>query len=374
MKDYIDVKFNDLSESLNLKLQEAGSSLREENSALEKKTDDLQQTIKVLASKVTAMSQEITQLQRQGMKNNLIIDGIPEEKDETAQSLKMKVTELLENDLDLDEPEITLTSWHRLSKPAGSNRPRAVLIRVLIDNDRERILRASSKLKGKKPPVFINPQLPRELEYSRRMMRRVAARAKVLGHKVSYRDDKILIDGKVYDLDNVQEAPLNTAGICTDTLDTHVCFYGALSPFSNFHQANFMYDDIMYTCSEQLIQREKAQFFGKEDIVIQIMTESNPLKIKSIGDSLTCNQKNWEAFAADRVYPGLKEKFLQNPKLLGHLQATEERRLVECNPSDKFWSCGISMRQFDDKKTTWPGKNVLGELLTRIRDELKRPT
>lgn len=368
IKDYIEGKFDELRVSLDTKLSE----VVEENDALRIKTNELQQTVHVLSSKVTSMSKDMTQLQKLSMKNNLIIDGIPEEKNETVESLKEKITNLLETDLDLSDAEdVTLISWHRLSKPIGSKRPKAILIKLLRDIDRERILRASIKLKGKTPAVFINPQLPRELEYGRRMMRRVATRARELGHKASARDEKIMINGKIYDLNDVHEAPFNTAEICTSTTDTHVCFYGALSPLSNFHPAKFTHKGITYMCSEQLIQREKALFFDRDDLAIQILLETNPITIKSIGDSLTGNQESWEEEAEDKVFPGLREKFRQNSQLLDYLLATEQRQLMECNPSDRFWSCGTSVRQCDGRANL-PGKNILGSLLTRVREDLEK--
>ncbi len=68
----------------------------------------------------------------------------------------------------------------------------------------------------------------------------------------------------------------------------------------------------------------------------------------------------------------VKNKFEQNKPLLLKLLATEDTTLVECNASDKHWSCGLSLynRQRNDP-LKWPGKNYLGDCLVKVRNELK---
>lgn len=45
--------------------------------------------------------------------------------------------------------------------------------------------------------------------------------------------------------------------------------------------------------------------------------------------------------------------------------------MVEASPLDKIW--GVGLAEDDPKikhRQNWKGKNLLGEILTRIRDEL----
>jgi len=63
-------------------------------------------------------------------------------------------------------------------------------------------------------------------------------------------------------------------------------------------------------------------------------------------------------------WQGLAEKFLQNMALMDALKAT----LVLADPDDTKWAVGLS--QDDSRITnrnTWPGKNLLGEMLTEMR-------
>ncbi len=69
---------------------------------------------------------------------------------------------------------------------------------------------------------------------------------------------------------------------------------------------------------------------------------------------------------ADRV----KAKFDQNEHLKKLLLDTRDKRLVECNPYDSFWSCGLPLKDTVTILDTqnWPGENNLGDILKCVRD------
>ena len=64
----------------------------------------------------------------------------------------------------------------------------------------------------------------------------------------------------------------------------------------------------------------------------------------------------------------LTEKFSQNEHLKQFLLNTGNKELVEGNPKDTHWACGLSI---DDKniwnKEKWTGENQLGKILGKIR-------
>ena len=70
---------------------------------------------------------------------------------------------------------------------------------------------------------------------------------------------------------------------------------------------------------------------------------------------------------------GLYHKFAKNPTLKEKLLATAQSVLVECNPADSFWSCGLNLSdwQIICNPGKWPGANMLGVLLMEVREELK---
>lgn len=60
------------------------------------------------------------------------------------------------------------------------------------------------------------------------------------------------------------------------------------------------------------------------------------------------------------MYKGLYEKFTQNSKLKSLLLSTSNKKIVEHTKHDSYWGDGKGK-----------GKNILGILLMRLREELR---
>ena len=65
-------------------------------------------------------------------------------------------------------------------------------------------------------------------------------------------------------------------------------------------------------------------------------------------------------------------KFSQNEHLRQALFATGNRSMVEASPSDTIWGIGLhenaARRQEPER---WPGLNLLGQVLDRVREKLR---
>ena len=64
-------------------------------------------------------------------------------------------------------------------------------------------------------------------------------------------------------------------------------------------------------------------------------------------------------------------KYRQNPQLREKLFKTNGTTIVEASPYDTVWGIGLNesdSRRFDRK--TWNGENLLGEILTQVREDL----
>ena len=77
--------------------------------------------------------------------------------------------------------------------------------------------------------------------------------AKKLNIQTQLIDDKLLINNKTYDKDNIDQLPvhLKPENTCTRQTDTAVAFFQSSSPFSNHHKCQIMLDDIKFNCAEQ---------------------------------------------------------------------------------------------------------------------------
>jgi ribA/ribD-fused uncharacterized protein len=114
----------------------------------------------------------------------------------------------------------------------------------------------------------------------------------------------------------------------------------------------------------------KAVVFKDDEIAAKILKTSSPKEHKALGRKV----RNFDPKVCDKykekiVYKALKAKFDQNPDLMVKLQKTSPTILVEASPWDRIWGIG-----YEEEKALrvgvhkW-GENLLGKLLTRVRDE-----
>ena len=143
-------------------------------------------------------------------------------------------------------------------------------------------------------------------------------------------------------------------------------------PFSNWHPSPFVVDGITYNCSEQYMMAEKARMFGDDATLKRIMSAADPSDQKRFGRAVqNFDKEKWDAEARNIVFKGCYAKFKQDEDLKRVLLDTVGTTLVEASPEDKIW--GIGLRKNDpraQKRETWRGTNWLGEVLTKVRDEL----
>lgn len=147
-------------------------------------------------------------------------------------------------------------------------------------------------------------------------------------------------------------------------------FYGG--PFSNWAIADFKVDGVKYVSAEQYMMHQKALLFGDTESAEKVMQTRDPQKAKIIGRGVRgFNKQKWEAVARDLVYKGCYAKFQQNEGFKLRMMETKGTTLVEASKTDQIW--GIGLDEDDPRATdrrTWMGTNWLGEVLTRVRDDM----
>lgn len=155
--------------------------------------------------------------------------------------------------------------------------------------------------------------------------------------------------------------------------DKYVFFWGTNDIYSQWHPCQFSIAGRTFNCAEQWMMFCKARFFNNEDIVQKIMDSTDPREQKAFGRQVrNFDEAKWKIIAKDIVYKGNEAKFSQNPHLLEQLLDTGDRVIVEASPYDPLWGIGLrdnDPRALDPKQ--WKGLNWLGEVLTKLRDDLK---
>ena len=142
---------------------------------------------------------------------------------------------------------------------------------------------------------------------------------------------------------------------------TDILFYSRDEKYgwlSNFYRAKQIIDGVEYPTNEHFYQCMKAR---DKLLKIWIRNAPYPYYAMKVGRLLRLEKKeifsDWEDVKVSVMAIGLLAKFTQNPDLKQKLLDTGDASLHENSPTDMFW--GIK------------GKDMLGKLLMKVREELR---
>jgi len=136
-------------------------------------------------------------------------------------------------------------------------------------------------------------------------------------------------------------------------------FKGKYRFLSNFYDASFPHNGLVYPTNEHFYQAHKAQ--SLEDFR-QILNAPTPGVAKRLGGKIVLVD-NWDIMKEAVMFTGLQAKFAASYELQQYLMGTHPVELIEGNWwGDKYW--GLCLK-------TNEGQNRLGQLLMIIRAQLR---
>jgi len=139
-------------------------------------------------------------------------------------------------------------------------------------------------------------------------------------------------------------------------------FYKVNDPygeFSNFASSPIVLESQVWPTVEHYFQASKFEDFRIGDM---IRSMKSPMDAAKEGRNRANKLKsNWEEIKDRVMYKALKAKFLQHPALKKILLKTEDMVIIEHTSNDSYWADGGD----------GSGKNMLGTLLMRVREELR---
>ena len=145
---------------------------------------------------------------------------------------------------------------------------------------------------------------------------------------------------------------------------------------SNFYPANFSMDGYNFTCSEQAFMYLKAKYFKDVTIMNEIIKTKggNPSLYKKLGRQVhNFDPDLWGKVSSEFMYKAIEHKFRQNYVLKTYLVKTGDSLLVETNPYDNIWSCGLKQTDKNVRyPQKWTGSNKLGWKLMVLRNKLQK--
>ena len=130
--------------------------------------------------------------------------------------------------------------------------------------------------------------------------------------------------------------------------------------FSNFAQYPIKLKGKTWATSEHYFQ---AQKFKDNAYQTKIRKATNPMQAAQLGRSRKVKLRpDWEKIKDSVMYDAVKAKFTQHKELKELLLSTENAKLIEHTENDSYWGDGGNGK----------GKNKLGKILMKVREELKR--
>lgn len=153
-------------------------------------------------------------------------------------------------------------------------------------------------------------------------------------------------------------------------MNNHHYFWGG--PFSQWAKSSFTIDGQTFNCAEQYMMYKKAMLFNDTDIAEKILSTSNPREQKALGRQVKGFDPDvWYQHAEQYVYDANVAKFTQNPEFLQSLADTGNDLIVEASPYDDIWGIGLDSEAASvTPPEQWPGKNLLGKVLMRVREDI----
>ena len=160
----------------------------------------------------------------------------------------------------------------------------------------------------------------------------------------------------------------------TDVKGGFTFFWRPDSPFSQWYPCQFVVDGARFGCAEQFMMHGKAVLFGDGEIAAEILAATDPRTHKALGRKVRgFDDHAWKKAREGIVYAGNHAKFTQHDELRAALLATAGTELVEASPMDRIWGIGLSSSSpLATDRSKWRGLNLLGRILTRLRDDLAR--
>ena len=344
----------------------------------EETSEKIDRKFRINEEKQRKLDDRLSLIEDQLLEKNIIFQGIRETEYDDRDDLRIQVVKTLANlmDGDTDDEKKTkagrtpIESVERLGK-YNPQRTRPVKVKFGEKMDAIHVLKNKRKLPD---GVFAEREYSKATEKERRLVRPVLKAARKLEKykgKVHMSGPHIVIDGKHFHRNNIHTLPMDLeATLVTSKTDSETyAFFGELNPLSNFHRCNFNYANEEFHSSEQFIQLKKAEYFKDEPAMTRILASTDAQDSKDIARDITnYNHKSWSEHAEELCYDGIKNKFMQNPRILNHLLETRDKTIIEAC-TDEVWGSGISL---GDKNclnaTKWTSIGIMGKILMKIRD------
>ena len=342
----------------------------------------IKHTNELLSEENAKLKSQASKLESYSRRNNLVIKGIAEDRQEVNcdNLVKKFLTENMNIDVALIE-QMEFVRCHRLGNVnPGANRdtsPRPIIVRFTSYKDRQTVWMSRKNL-STTPQFSVSENFSNDVEYNRRKLYpvyRFAKQVETYRNVVSLRGDVLRVNSIDYTVNNLDDLPkaIHPSKLCYKS-DENVHAFGGLfsdySSFSNWKRAEFTYDGVSFSSSEQAYFHTMAMKSNDHNSALKILATNSPKEAKRLGGEITgFNKHSWNLIKGTVMKDVLRCKFGQNQAMKQELLNTGNKQIVESGRGSYF-PCGLPLTHrfiLDSRKYT--SKNKLGEILQQLRTE-----
>ena len=348
--------------------------LKDENEKLHTKVHQLELNNSKLQMKLSRIEDKLVD-------NNLLFFGINELEGETEQDRYSVILEVISSTFVGPTQEIRLEQAKNIMIESltqkGRYNPRKIRpISVTFTHLHDSINLLMNR-KYLPDGVFVSKKFGERTKNEHRLLKpilRAANSIKEYKRRCRLEGDHLVIKGRHYGRENLGELPPDISGYKVTSKEDAgtVGFFGELNPLSNFHPCVFKVDDNWFHSSEQYIRLKKAEYFNDRQTALKILTAEMAIECKQLAREIkNFDATSWNDVVEDECFDGILEKFNQNRSLNLVLQNTKQKTIVESS-YDRKWGTGVPLHSPDALNSEyWIGDNLLGKMLSIIRDTLR---
>jgi len=143
--------------------------------------------------------------------------------------------------------------------------------------------------------------------------------------------------------------------------------------FSQWYDSPFRVDGELFRTAEHYMMVRKARLFDDTVVAEAILKAATPNEAKSLGRRVKgFSEARWLEHREEIVFTGNAAKFSQKVEFRSFLLEAGDKVLVEASPVDAIWGIGLSQdHPSASTPAAWPGLNLLGFALVKVRARLR---
>lgn len=308
-------------------------------------------------------------------RHNLVITGLPEDKDKSTLSLAQ---DFITKTLSIDNATINSAYRIGVTSEGDSTYARPIIIKFNDITHRNTVWRNRSEITREdcEQKMRVQADLPKALrEGVQNLYKVVKAASKVKEFEsAQIRDYQLELNGETYQITELEKLPnqLKPSTLAAPSSGTTLAFFSRNSFLSNHYQSKFTIDGRIFHSMEQYLALQRAVLSGDNAMIKKARKAREPLQAKYILNSLkNDHQEEWERMVEEITLEGLRGKFSQDQELKSYLCSTHPLSLGEAS-TNPVWGIGMDL---NDKEVLnqdkWiKGGNLLGRCLMEIRAEI----